>query len=1071
MPNPFFIKKYRSIGTTVKEMELARSERSMVLKKNDKTLRRMMRNLSTHKPPNTMFSALPSRTSIFGAAAAPTRAKKKRKKRKRKRITPTQTKAPPPTTPTNITASDQVWKTRCRTSDQVWKTRCRTSFQHLLRSQDSQGEFTHISKLLKTKSIKIAPFTQSLSYEDVIALFWQIGERCTECIQLDISHIQNCTFEAIRALLTAPFFGKNLIILRARNQNAIDDHTLRAVSSRCFSLKVIDFSSCPNVTDTGLRFLVNAADIEAISLSGCQQITGGTLRALTGELSHKRLDTACTKLELLDLSSCPKVHDLGWKSFGDGGVTGKHGLLKRLKYLNLSQMGNMNDVNEPTSRYRTTEKYFSLTLKHHGNVLVLNISLNSDLVTDRSMKIIGSSMNLLLSLNVAKNRKITDAGVSAMAQGCVRIQAVNLSGLGKLTTPGIYTLLRLRSQSLKLLNLSGLQGTLPTSLLHPLCKHLPYAQIATTFYGFRPISDVIHQKLIQQQTFIEHAAAAKLQAGMRGSYDRAKVRLLKHVMANRIQVAWRMYSARKKLQKRRVDYDQELLSLATLQKWARALQKRRVAKKNESKQARLRELLKIAKVASTIIVKTYRGHFWRTNRMSPIADIMVWLNGRRFRAKRAAFLHAVVRLQRNFRKRVNRVRRKIEKCELEQRRVDCFFAVCVLQQSIRMYIAKMKLHRLWDEWNKANFRIYNAAVMIQCMVRCFLSKQQKMKLRWLRREGILRKHNAAAAIQAAFTSGPRGRVIANELFSKRNGAAIRIQSLARQRFVGHWSSMAPNLMYEKWNEKSSLETMQALQNKKMREKMEEMKKDGNSASESDEEWEAVLDEEKELFCATCKSEDTNQYDVALRLFVSPVAEAERRLEIVKIAAAKETGRSSATRLQKRKRKEKEKEHFLRVRKAEKELAEAYDRGWQCAICETFILNDSKSFRCSQCDHSLCTECESDERRMFFSAKRNATRKDPMSLRSWEKSLVGKKIMLFDEWEEQRWVHAFVKQYNSWKNKWKIIFAGKDGDYKWINMHSRHDIIMMRDFDGEGEHEGDWCMLRLLFPKKRDKVDL
>tara|TARA_B100000780_G_C20878121_1_gene349295 strand:+ start:114 stop:443 length:330 start_codon:yes stop_codon:yes gene_type:complete len=109
--------------------------------------------------------------------------------------------------------------------------------------------------------------------------------------------------------------------------------------------------------------------------------------------------------------------------------------------------------------------------------------------------------------------------------------------------------------------------------------------------------------------------------------------------------------------------------------------------------------------------------------------------------------------------------------------------------------------------------------------------------------------------------------------------------------------------------------------------------------------------------------------------------------------------------------------------------------------------------------------------MFFSAKRNATRKDPMSLRSWEKSLVGKKIMLFDEWEEQRWVHAFVKQYNSWKNKWKIIFAGKDGDYKWINMHSRHDIIMMRDFDGEGEHEGDWCMLRLLFPKKRDKVDL
>jgi hypothetical protein len=106
--------------------------------------------------------------------------------------------------------------------------------------------------------------------------------------------------------------------------------------------------------------------------------------------------------------------------------------------------------------------------------------------------------------------------------------------------------------------------------------------------------------------------------------------------------------------------------------------------------------------------------------------------------------------------------------------------------------------------------------------------------------------------------------------------------------------------------------------------------------------------------------------------------------------------------------------------------------------------------------------------MFFSAKRNATRKDPMSLRSWEKSLVGQKIMLFDEWEEQRWVHAFVKQYNSWKNKWKIIFSGKDGDYKWINMRERHDLVMMRQNNDE---QGDWCMMRFLFPEKRDKIDL
>jgi len=107
--------------------------------------------------------------------------------------------------------------------------------------------------------------------------------------------------------------------------------------------------------------------------------------------------------------------------------------------------------------------------------------------------------------------------------------------------------------------------------------------------------------------------------------------------------------------------------------------------------------------------------------------------------------------------------------------------------------------------------------------------------------------------------------------------------------------------------------------------------------------------------------------------------------------------------------------------------------------------------------------------MFFSAKRNATRKDPTTLRTWERSLVGQKIMLFDIWDEdKRWVKAAVKKYNSWKNKWKIIYAGKDGDYKWINMREQHHLIMMKR---DGDEKGDWCMLRALFPPRRNEEDL
>ena len=473
-------------------MEMARSERKSKMKHQDQTLSKMLHDLSiqhqNYSTPGAMFSS-PTQ-SIF------TKSTKKRKRRTKKK----------------------------QSSDQIWKTRCQHSFHRLLRHQQQpMSEFTPISKLLQTKIIKINvdPKINTMTYEDVQALFWQIGERCQQVIQFDMSRIKNCTFEAIRALLITPSFGNRLIILRARNQDAINDQSLKLMASRLTTLKVIDFSKCQNVTDTGLRCLINATNIEAISLSECTQITGTTLRALVGELSpDRRQDTACTNLELLDISSCPKVHDLGWLAFGNGGFTGQYPLLHQLKYLNVSKLGN-NDMEDNSKRYRTTEKAMVNTLRHHINTMVLNISHNSELVTNLSMKIIGNNMPKLISLNIAHNRKITDAGLAYVAKGCVAIQAINLSSLGRLTTPGIYTLLQLRANSLKLINMNGLQGTLPISLLLPLCKHLPYAEPALTFYGFKPINDVVHQKLISQWKFIEHAAAAKLQAGMRGTYFEA----------------------------------------------------------------------------------------------------------------------------------------------------------------------------------------------------------------------------------------------------------------------------------------------------------------------------------------------------------------------------------------------------------------------------------------------------------------------------------------------------------------------------------------------------------------------
>lgn len=939
-------------------MELAKTERSYSLQRQNKTLHAMLKNLATY---DKLLQPRPSQ-SIF------------RKPRRKNNNTGTTVNTAP-------------------SSSDVWKQRCQTQFHRLLRSQDvphsSTGqriEFTPIVQLFQTKSIKIK-HTKAFTVEDVVALFWQIGDKCKACIQFDMSRASRVSFDAIRGLLLTPSFGAQLIILRAVQQPAINDQSLGLFASRCTRLKVIDFSKCQNVTDTGLRNLFHTigAGFEAISLSECTHITGNALRNI-GE--------TCAHLELLDISKCPQIHDAGWLAFGGsgsghGGSGSGHrrggsrsskrnptnrqpnktrrlsvAVVKRLEYLNLQSIGNTANSGDPSEqdslqhqkRFQTTEKCLVHVFQRHTCVKVLNLSNNSTLVTDKSMRLIGTFMTSIVSLNVARNKKITDEGLRCVGQGCASIQAINIASLGRLTTPGIYQMLRLRSNSLKLVNMTGLQGIIPTHLIQSLSRHLPYAQPALSFYGFTPVDDVVYKKLVHQWNFIEKAAASLLQAGVRGSYDRAKVRLLKKVMSHRIQLCWHRYKAKKTLRERKLEQQLEIQAGQRLVAWMSIVLERIDYKRNEHKRNRLRLLLKAMHKNATTISALYRGHYNRTNARSPIADIMVWLEGRKNRMLRQQGVQALVCLQRRHRNYLFKMYSDSDRMEHAQRRRDCHYAVRVLQQAIRMFVAKMKLHYLWDAWNKKNWKLFNACVTIQCMVRKHQALQLLRAKRTLRREGIKRKHLAAATIQGALYRGTQGRQHGYETYCQRTNACVKIQSLVRRCQVGHWQTMSPDLLYSKWRNKSDYEIMSAIQSSTQKIKKMKMKFiDGNSASESDEEWEPVWDE--------------------------------------------------------------------------------------------------------------VHDCQ-----MYFSAKRNATRRDPSTLRVWEKSLVGEKVMVFDEWDTQRWIQATIKQYNSWKHKWKIIFAGKDGDYLWIDMKKRHELFMMRR-GGEGEGQGDWLGLRLLFPGRRDPMDL
>ena len=137
---------------------------------------------------------------------------------------------------------------------------------------------------------------------------------------------------------------------------------------------------------------------------------------------------------------------------------------------------------------------------------------------------------------MARCRKVTDRGLVAVAKGCTQLQAINLSGLGKLTAHGIHALVHLRGATLVLLNINGLQGTLPVGTIHPIAKrHLPFTEPAITFYGFKPRDNVLYEKVRHQWKFIEAAAAAfRL---ILGRTHPVRVAILKARMAEELNVA------------------------------------------------------------------------------------------------------------------------------------------------------------------------------------------------------------------------------------------------------------------------------------------------------------------------------------------------------------------------------------------------------------------------------------------------------------------------------------------------------------------------------------------------------
>ena len=212
--------------------EMARAERALARRSENRALRDMIKNLSRSgfgDSKSLFCNAAPSQ-SLFAApryASTPLGGKRKLGAIQ----TPESYYRRYKGTPNGSTSRK---KRPRRDPEQEWNQRCARIFQKVMRANASR-EFPHYAtkqQALQCTTIRLDPsiMPKSCSQEDMIALFWQIGEQARRTDQLDITRTPYVTFDAVRAMLLTPIFGARLRVLQAQEQPAIDDQVMQLLA-------------------------------------------------------------------------------------------------------------------------------------------------------------------------------------------------------------------------------------------------------------------------------------------------------------------------------------------------------------------------------------------------------------------------------------------------------------------------------------------------------------------------------------------------------------------------------------------------------------------------------------------------------------------------------------------------------------------------------------------------------------------------------------------------------------------------------------------------------------------------
>lgn len=258
---------------------------------------------------------------------------------------------------------------------------------------------------------------------------------------------------------------------------AISDTGLVAIGNSLPSLESLDVSHCRRLTDKGFKAVVSGCrNLKRLHLPGCRLVTDSLLRTLSN----------CSKLEELGLASCPKITDSGLCHLSEGP--------RHIKAIDLSKCTNVSDLGIGKIISSSGESLLSINLldcfkvtdvtvfavaKSCPNLEVLVIGGCCD-ITDESLNaIVYSCGKNLRSLRLDRCEKLTDLSLKSVISNCENLEVLDIGSCDKVTDVTFRTLTENEFDSkLRVLKATRVGFTLMgVHIISEFCKDMEYVDL------------------------------------------------------------------------------------------------------------------------------------------------------------------------------------------------------------------------------------------------------------------------------------------------------------------------------------------------------------------------------------------------------------------------------------------------------------------------------------------------------------------------------------------------------------------------------------------------------------------